>query len=89
MNTAFLSLPDLLPRENAVSLEIQEGAIIFRSSSAVKDRIEHLVEKEKTIGLTRDEKRELDGFEEIDDYLSQVNRLIRNSAMSGEIPLAS
>lgn len=78
MNTTFNSLPNLPPRENAVSLELVEGTIIFRSSPAVKDRIEQLVEKEKTVGLSHEEKKELDGFEEIDDYLSHVNRLVRN-----------
>ena len=89
MTVNLTSLPDLLPRENAVVLELQEGTIIFRASSAVNLRIEDLVEKEKTGGLTPDEKKELDGFEEVDYYLSHVNRLIRNSSLSGEISLAS
>lgn len=89
MTVNLTSLPDLLPKENAVVLELQEGAIIFRASPTVKERIEHLVEKEMTVGLTPEEKRELDGFEEVDYYLSHVNRLIRKSSQSGEISLAS
>lgn len=64
-----------------------EGTIIFRASPAVKDRIEQLVEKEKTVGLSHEEKKELDGFEEIDDYLSHVNRLVRNSNVLETFPL--
>jgi len=56
MNAMFSNLSHVLPRENAVSLDLQEGTIIFRASPALKDRIEELVEKEKTIGLGPAEK---------------------------------
>lgn len=89
MTVNLTSLPNLLPAENAVVLELRDGAIIFRASPTVETRIEHLVEKEKSEGLSDDEKGELDAFEEVDYYLSHVNRLIRNSNLSGEISLAS
>lgn len=89
MNIALHSLPQTLPQNRGVELSLQDGILIFRASSEVRDRVHELVEKEKVSGLSADEKQELDAYEEIDDYLSSVNRLIRNSTVSGEIPLAS
>lgn len=83
------SLPSFLPKENAVVLELLDGTIIFRASPALKTRIECLLGKETTEGLADEEKNELDAFEEVDYYLSHVNRLIRNSSLSGEISLGS
>lgn len=88
MSVTLHSLPQTLPRENAVKLEIEQGVIIFRASSTIQERIEELVEKEKGEKLTSLETVELDAYEEIDDYLSHVNRLIRNSAANGELNLA-
>jgi uncharacterized protein YnzC (UPF0291/DUF896 family) len=89
MNVTFNSLPQTLPRENAVKLELEQGVIIFRASDQVSERIEELLEKEKTFSLTPEETQELNVYEEIDDYLSHVNRLIRNSAENLEVNLAA
>ncbi|MDX2270326.1 MAG: hypothetical protein NW237_00020 [Cyanobacteriota bacterium] len=70
-------LPDSFPIEGAVRIELQEGIPIFRASSAVHHRIEQLLAKDPTC-LTSDEEAELDCYEEIDDYLSFVNRSLRN-----------
>lgn len=40
--------------------------------------IETLLDKQQTIQLTESEEKELDCYAEIDDYLSFVNRTIRN-----------
>ena len=89
MNVSLNSLPQNLPRENAVKLELEQGVIIFRASRAVQVRIEELLEKEKIASLTPEEIQELNAYEEIDDYLSHVNRLIRNSDEFGEVNLAA
>jgi len=89
MNVSLNSLPQTLPRENAVKLELEQGVIIFRASSTVQVRIEELLEKEKTVSLSPEEIQELSAYEEIDDYLSHVNRLIRNSDEFGEVNLAA
>ncbi len=89
MNVSLNSLPQTLPRENAVKLELEQGVIIFRASRAVQVRIEELLEKEKIASLTPEEIQELNAYEEIDDYLSHVNRLIRNSDEFGEVNLAA
>jgi hypothetical protein len=89
MNVSLNSLPQTLPRENAVKLELEQGVIIFRASRAAQVRIEELLEKEKIASLTPEEIQELNAYEEIDDYLSHVNRLIRNSDEFGEVNLAA
>lgn len=89
MNVTLHSLPQTLPRENAVRLDLVEGVVVFKASATVQERLEHLLEKEKSGTLSSAETKELDVYEEIDDYLSHVNRLIRNSAENGELNLAA
>jgi hypothetical protein len=76
------SLPSTLPLEGAVRLEIEEGVPIFRASIFVQTRIEQLLSKQRETSLNDLEEKELDSYEEIDDYLSFVNRTIRNSFQS-------
>lgn len=83
------NLPSILPRERAVRLEIEQGVIIFRASDEIQERIENLLEKHKANSLTPEEEKELEAFEEIDEYLSHVNRLIRNSFETPEVNLAA
>jgi hypothetical protein len=80
--------PTNLPIDRAVTIELEEGIPIFRASSFVQDRIEVLLSKQQASALEREEEQELDCYEEIDDYLSFVNRTVRNLSMS-EIPQAS
>ena len=89
MNVTLTRLPETLPLENAVELVLEQGVIIFRASSVVQNHIEELLDRQKAGGLSAREENELDAFEEIDDYLSHVNRLIRNSTENGEVGLAS
>ena len=51
---------------------------VFRASTAVQERITFLLQKNKTTKLTASEKRELDEYEEADDYFSYLNRIIAN-----------
>lgn len=71
-------LPATLPMEGAVRIEIEEGVPIFRASDAVQARIERLLLKQRGARLSAEEARELDAYEEIDDYLSFLNRVVRN-----------
>ncbi|MBE9077852.1 hypothetical protein IQ241_11195 [Romeria aff. gracilis LEGE 07310] len=71
-------LPQHLPAEAAVSIELEEGIPMFRASSTVQTRIEELLFKQKEAALSLAEAQELDCYEEIDDYLSFVNRTVRN-----------
>lgn len=71
-------LPAALPLEGAVRIELQQGIPIFRASSTVQARIEELLEQQQADALTPAEAEELDRYEEMDDYLSFINRTIRN-----------
>lgn len=75
-------LPLTLPRDGAVQLEIEEGVLIFRVSDAVQDHIESLLNKQRNAALSAKEAEELQQYEDIDDYLSFTNRLLRNLAQS-------
>ncbi len=75
-----VALPMTMPREGAINLELAQGVLIFRASRSAQERIEDLLDKQKKVALTPDEETELDRYEEIDAYLSYVNRLNRNLA---------
>jgi len=68
----------MLPADNLVRIELQEGIPIFKATRAVQKRIELLLAKQRQEGLTTAEREEFDGYEELDDYLSFANRIIRN-----------
>jgi len=74
------SLPASLPHRGAIEIELERGVLIFRVSSTVQVQIETLLEKERHSRLTPDEAQELRQYEELDDYLSFLNRLTRNLA---------
>ena len=67
-----------LPTDGAISIVLVQGVPAFRASAAVISRVEQLVEKEEQVGLSSTEADELTRYEEIDDYLSHLNRVVRN-----------
>jgi hypothetical protein len=75
-------LPINLPIEGAVRLELEEGVPIFRASSFVQARIDALLAKQQESQLGAEEEQELNCYEEIDDYLSFVNRTVRNLSLA-------
>ena len=75
-------LPVTLPIEGAVRLELQEGVPIFRASTTVQKRVATLLRKQQASELSTEEVEELDQYEEIDDYLSFLNRIVRNFLQS-------
>ncbi len=80
--TKLQHLPTSLPIEGAVRIDLVEGIPIFRASSTVQNHIEELLAKQQTALLNSEEEKELDCYEEIDDYLSFVNRTLRNLALA-------
>ena len=72
------SLPRTLPIEGAVRIELEEGLPVFRATDVVRARIQTLLLKQQETVLSQAEEKELDSYEEIDDYLSFVNRTMRN-----------
>ncbi len=71
-------LPNSLPLEGAVNIELQEGVLVLRALKATQEQVEKLLQKQKIAGLSSTEKTELDGYEKIDNHLSLINRLSRN-----------
>ncbi|NJM72137.1 MAG: hypothetical protein HC862_19225 [Scytonema sp. RU_4_4] len=71
-------LPNSLPIDGAVRIELVEGVPIFRASSIVQEQIETLINKQKESALTSEEEKELNEYQELSDYLSFVNRTMRN-----------
>jgi len=72
------NLPAYLPLEGAIRIELQQGVPIFRASTSIQERIEALLHKQQEANLETVEIEELELYEEIDDYLSFINRLARN-----------
>ncbi len=71
-------LPATLPKEGAISMTLDAGVPVFRASRTVQTHIDDLLYKQQTAQLTPEEVEELDRYEEIDDYLSHLNRVVRN-----------
>ena len=75
-------LPDSMPGDGAISIALVEGIPVFKAAEVVQERIFYLLDKHKSDGLTVEEKQELDIYQEIDDYLSYFNRMIRNQIIT-------
>lgn len=71
-------LPTSLPGDGAINIVLEKGVPTFRASPAVVKRIQHLLAQERDTGLSEDEAKELVQYEDIDDYLSHLNRVVRN-----------
>jgi len=79
-------LPASLPRDGAICVELEEGVPVFRASTAVQERIFALLEKQAESSLTEAEVEEFNQYEVIDDYLSYLNRVVRNLLLSDGPP---
>ena len=71
-------LPATMPAGGAVTIELEEGVPVLRASSVVQERIEALLQREREGSLSAEEAEEMDRYEEVDDYLSLVNRVVRS-----------
>lgn len=71
-------LPVSLPADGAISIVLVQGVPTFKASAAVVSRVEQLAQKEQGSGLNQTEADELTRYEEVDDYLSHLNRVVRN-----------
>jgi hypothetical protein len=72
-------LPAALKSEGAITIELVEGVPVLRAAVTVQQRIQVLLHKQQDTRLTVKEQRELDQYELMDDYLSLLNRIVRNS----------
>ena len=71
-------LPASLPLDGALRLELQDGVPVLRASATVQHRITTLLRKHQDGALSPEETTELDRYEELDEYLSFLNRVVRN-----------
>ena len=81
----FQHLATLSNREGIIALAMQEGIPVLHASETVQDRITQLLHKQQETELSASEREEFDSYEEIDDYLSLLNRITRNLFV-GELP---
>lgn len=71
-------LPTTLPQDRSINLVLEGSVPSFRAAPAVVDRVAQLLEREQGGKLSRAEADELGRYEESDDYLSHLNRVVRN-----------
>lgn len=76
------ALPENL-QDGSITMRLEEGVPTFSASQTVRERVEVLLDKAQTNTLTEREAEELSGYEEIDDYLSHLNRVVRNMLVNG------
>lgn len=76
-------LAQALPLDGVVRIELCEGVPVFRAPAEIHCRIEELLEHSAQGTLSAEEARELGRYEELDELLSLVNRLIRNETLAG------
>ncbi len=80
-NPVLEALLQSLPIDASVRIELVEGVPIFRAPPHVRARIEDLLDQREISTLSPDERQELIQFEELDEFLALVNRLVRNEAL--------
>ena len=76
------SLSISFPLDGAVRIELEEGALVFKASHLIQNRIEALIRKQRDTYLNTEDETELNQYEEMDDFLSFVNRVVRNLMQS-------
>ena len=81
-------LPLSMPQDGALNLELEQGVPILRIAATAQERIESLLHKQQETALTAAEEAELRSYEELDDYISYLNRLIRNLTLAAPQDLA-
>ena len=75
-------LPKSLPLQNAVQMELREGVPVFKASDSVQKRVEELLFVNRERQLSDAEKKELDLYEEVNDYLSFSNMVMQNMILN-------
>lgn len=72
------SLPQGSQQDGAISIALEEGIPVLRASQSTQSYVEDLLEKQQSSMLTPIEQQELQQYEDVDDYLSYLNRVTRN-----------
>ncbi|MEG5036315.1 hypothetical protein [Microcoleus sp. AT3-D2] len=72
-------LPNSLPSEGSVRIELVNGLLIFSASIQTQERIQTLTAQQQASNLTPEEQTELDGYREFISYLNLVNETMKNT----------
>jgi hypothetical protein len=72
-------LPNSLPSEGSVRIELVNGLLIFSASIQTQARIKTLTSQQQASNLTSEEQTELDGYREFISYLNLVNETMKNT----------
>ena len=72
------TMPITLPSDATVQIRVIEGIPVMKATQAVQTRINLLIDMERVATLSTSERNELDSYEQLDDYLSFMNRVVRN-----------
>jgi hypothetical protein len=65
--------------DGAVSVAVEDSTLVLKASTALQERFESLLTKQKTVGLSVEETREYQAICDLDTALSWLNRLARGS----------
>lgn len=72
-------LPNSLPSEGSIGIELVKGLLVFRISTKIQARIETLIAEKTESALTSEEETELAQYQELVDYLNWVNETIKKA----------
>ncbi|MEG4999089.1 hypothetical protein [Microcoleus sp. B4-D4] len=72
-------LPNSLPSEGSIRIELVKGLLVFRISTKIQERIETLTAQKTESALTSEQETELNQYQELVDYLNLVNETIKKS----------
>ena len=67
-----------MPQDGSINLVLEGGVPRFRAAPAVLGRVRQLLKRNRGGELSQAETVELGRYEELDDYLSHLNRVVRN-----------
>ena len=72
-------LPNSLPSEGSIRIELVKGILVFRISTKIQERIETLIDQKTASALTSEEATELEQYQELVNYLNLVNETMRKA----------
>jgi len=73
-------LPNSLPTEGSIAIELVKGVLVFPISTKIQERIETLIAQKTESALTSEEATELDQYQQLVDYLNLVNETIKEES---------
>ena len=72
-------LPNSLPSEGSIRIELVKRILVFRISTKIQEQIETLIAQKTESALTTEEATELEQYQQLVDYLNLVNETIKKA----------